>query len=48
MKWLKRLLCKWFGRKWELYAYMPKGGYYSYDFEQAGHCKRCGEDTHEH
>jgi hypothetical protein len=46
MKWFKRLVCKIKGHDWETYAYMPKGGYYSYDFEQAGHCKRCGADTH--
>jgi hypothetical protein len=45
VKWLKRLICKIFGHKWESYAYMPYGGYYSYDLQQAGHCKRCGADT---
>lgn len=44
---IRKFICKLIGHKWELYAYMPKGGYYSYDCEQAGHCNRCGTDTHE-
>lgn len=45
MKWFKRLLCRIFGHKWEIYEY--RTGYQSYDIEMAGHCSRCGEDTHE-
>ena len=45
IKWVKRLICKWKGHDWEVYAYQT--GYWSYDIEQAGHCKRCGVDTHQ-
>lgn len=41
---VKELICKLKGHDWETYAYST--GYYSYDVEQAGHCKRCGFDTH--
>jgi hypothetical protein len=44
MKWLKKLICKIKGHDWEIYVYST--GYYSYDVEKAGHCKRCGLDTH--
>ena len=46
-RWIKRLICRVFGHQWESYAYMPKGGYWPTDMEQAGHCKRCDADTHE-
>lgn len=42
---LKRLLCRCFGHKWEVYEH--RTGYWSYDIEMAGHCSRCGLDTHE-
>ena len=45
-KYIKKLICKIFGHDWEFYAYST--GYYSYDIEKAGHCKRCGYDTHEY
>lgn len=45
IKKVKKLICKIFGHKWEIYTYQT--GYYSYDIEQAGHCKRCGFDTHD-
>lgn len=41
------MICKIFGHKWEVYTYIPAHGYYSIDYEQAGHCKRCDTDTHE-
>jgi len=41
---IKRLICKLVGHKFTVY---PKQlGYYSYDVEKAGYCKRCGFDTH--
>lgn len=46
--WYSQLLemaCKIKGHDFETYAYQT--GYYSYDVEMAGHCKRCGFDTHE-
>ena len=43
-KWFKRILCKLFGHKWITYSYST--GYYSYDVEQAGICRRCGCETH--
>jgi len=45
MKTIKKLLCRIFGHKWEIYEH--KTGYWSYDIEMAGYCKRCGYDTHE-
>lgn len=45
MKRIKKLVCKIFGHKWSIYEH--KTGYYSYDIEMAGHCSRCGADTHE-
>lgn len=42
--WIKKLLCKHKGHDWEVYSYST--GYYSYDVEMAGYCKRCGFDTH--
>jgi len=44
IKWIKRLICKHKGHKWEIYAVST--GYWSYDIEQAGYCMRCGFDTH--
>lgn len=44
MKLIKRLICKKLGHKWDYY--IVNTGYYSYDMEQAGYCKRCGYDTH--
>lgn len=41
---LRRRKCKRKGHDWEFYS--VANGYYSYDVEQAGYCKRCGEDTH--
>lgn len=41
---IKRLICKRKGHDWE--SYTVSTGYWSYDIEQAGYCKRCGEDTH--
>jgi len=43
MKAIKKLLCHLFGHKWEIYEH--RTGYWSYDIEMAGHCKRCGYDT---
>lgn len=40
----KELICQHKGHDWETYAFST--GYFSYDVEQAGHCKRCGFDTH--
>ncbi len=40
----KRLMCKYKGHNWETYTVSM--GYWSYDVEQAGYCKRCGYDTH--
>lgn len=40
----KELICKHKGHDWETYAYST--GFYAYDVEQAGSCKRCGFDTH--
>lgn len=45
MKWIKRLICKYKGHDFEIYEFST--GYYSYDIEMAGCCKRCGFDTHE-
>ena len=44
---LKKLICKIKGHDFEIYSYMPPNGYYSYDCEKAGYCKRCGYDTHQ-
>lgn len=44
-RWIKRLICKYKGHDFEVYPHCT--GYYSYDVEMAGHCKRCGFDTHE-
>jgi hypothetical protein len=41
---IKKIICKIKGHDWEVYAYST--GYHSYDIEKAGHCKRCGADTH--
>jgi len=41
---LSRPICRYKGHNWETYAVST--GYYSYDIEQAGYCKRCGHDTH--
>lgn len=44
MKFQKRIICRLVGHKFIIY---PKPtGYYSYDVEKAGYCKRCGFDTH--
>lgn len=43
-KYIKRLWCKWFGHKFEIYhagcTYLDPVG------EMAGYCNRCGRDTH--
>lgn len=44
IKWIKSMICKRRGHKWDYYT--VNTGYWSYDIEQAGHCKRCGYDTH--
>jgi len=41
---IKEFICKIRGHDWETYEY--KTGYWLYDIEQAGHCRRCGFDTH--
>ena len=41
---IRKIICKQFGHKWEIYS--VSAGYCSYDVEEAGHCKRCGCDTH--
>jgi hypothetical protein len=45
IRWVKKQICKKFGHKWDYYTIST--GYWSYDIEQAGYCKRCGYDTHE-
>jgi len=44
MKFIKRLICRLIGHDFEIYPHPI--GYYSYDVEKAGICKRCGYDTH--
>ena len=44
IQWFKELICKRKGHDWDKYTVST--GYYSYDIEQAGYCKRCGWDTH--
>ena len=44
VKWIKRLICKYKGHKWDMYEVSV--GYGSNEIEQAGYCLRCGEDTH--
>ena len=44
IRWIKSLICKRKGHDWDKYTVST--GYYSYDIEQAGYCKRCGYDTH--
>ncbi len=44
LKFIKRIICKIFGHRFETYIHQT--GYWSYDIEQAGHCVRCGYDTH--
>lgn len=41
---IKRLICKRKGHDWETYTVST--GYWGNDIEQAGYCRRCGEDTH--
>lgn len=41
---IKELICRRYGHDWETYAYTT--GYFSYDIEQAGRCRRCHFDTH--
>lgn len=43
--WFRKLVCKFFGHKFETYIYST--GYWSYDIEQAGHCYICGVDTYD-
>jgi len=43
---INNFVCRHKGHDFEIYSHMPKGGYYPYDMEQAGYCKRCGFDTH--
>ena len=43
-KYIGGFICKYKGHDWEIYTVST--GYYSYDIEQAGYCKRCGYDTH--
>ena len=43
-RWIKQLICKYRGHKWETYTVST--GDWSYDIEQAGYCERCGHDTH--
>ena len=43
----KELQCKLFGHKWDYYmAESCRGAMCNLDFEQSGHCRRCGCDTH--
>lgn len=44
LKYLKRFICKYKDHDWITYAVST--GYWSYDIEQAGYCRRCGFDTH--
>lgn len=47
LKWvhfIKKTICKHKGHNWETYTVST--GYWGYDIEQAGYCKRCGHDTH--
>ena len=43
---IRRFICKCKGHDWEVYAVSTGLGYYSYDIEKAGQCKRCGVTTH--
>lgn len=43
--WVKKLICKWKGHDWMVYSFDT--GYSPGDVEMAGHCNRCGVDTHE-
>ncbi|MEK3851237.1 hypothetical protein MKX59_19545 [Paenibacillus sp. FSL R7-0340] len=44
IKWIKPLICRYRGHKWETYTVST--GYGSNEIEQAGYCVRCGWDTH--
>lgn len=44
-KFIKKYICKKKGHNFESYVYQYET--YPYDIEQAGHCKRCGYDTHD-
>lgn len=44
IKFIKRPICKHRGHNWDTYTVST--GYWGNDIEQAGYCKRCGEDTH--
>ena len=41
MTWIKKIICKYFGHDFEVYPSDRDR------FEMAGHCKRCGYDTHD-
>lgn len=45
LKHVKKLICKHKGHNWDKYSFQT--GYWSYDVEMAGECKRCGFNTHE-
>lgn len=45
IRFINRLICKYKGHNFEVYPFQV--GYWSYDIEMAGYCKRCGFDTHE-
>lgn len=39
-------LCEKLGHDWEIYTVTLEPHNHWHDIEQAGYCKRCGEDTH--
>lgn len=41
---IKKWICNFKGHSFESYVF--RTGPYPLDIEQAGHCKRCGFDTH--
>lgn len=41
---IKRWICKYKGHNFESYEF--RTGPYPLDIEEAGHCTRCGFDTH--
>jgi len=47
IKLINRLICNLFGHKLTIYTYYNNPCNNSYDIEMAGHCERCGWDSHE-
>lgn len=44
-RFIRCMICKLHGHNFEIYEH--RYGIHSTDIEMAGHCKRCGYDTHE-